>query len=92
MTRFSHGRSLLPAIAIALGTLALGSSAALADQYPRNWEIESTGLPAPIYEFLPGHNARMLVPGATAQNAASTANSPVKYDFVPGSTTFHHIN
>ena len=78
-------------IALASGTLAAGSSAALADQYPRNWQVKSTDLPSPLYDFRPGHNGRM-VNGAATPSAAPAASGPVKYDFTPGSSNFHRVN
>jgi len=92
MTRLSNTLRLLPAVALALGTLAFGAPAAFADQYPKGWEVQSTNLPKPTYDFLPGwHNARMRVPGAAAA-ATPTNDAPLKYEFTPGSTTFHHIS
>jgi len=90
MTRLSHALGLLPAVALAVGTLAFTTPAALADQYPRNWNVQSTDVPQPVYDFLPGHNARMRVPGVSAQNSTPTAG-PIEYQFTPGSTTFHHV-
>lgn len=90
MTRLSHG--LLPAIAIAVGALAFSAPAALADQYPRNWEVESTGLSQPVYDFEPGHNNFMTVGHASAQTTAPAASNPVIYQFVPGGNNFHRVN
>ncbi len=90
MTRFSYG--LLPAFALAVGTLAISAPVALADQYPRNWEVESTNVTPPVYDFLPGHNHRMIVPGASVQNSAPTASSPVIYQLTPGGNNFHRVN
>ena len=92
MTRLTRGLGRLPAIMLALGTLALGAPAALADQYPRNWEVKSTNLPPPIYDFLPGHNHRMIVGSAAAQSAASASSSRIDYQFVPGSNNFRRVN
>ncbi|HUN48867.1 MAG TPA: hypothetical protein VMU85_20210 [Stellaceae bacterium] len=93
MIRLTNTLRLLPAVALALGALAVGAPAALADQYPKNWEVQSTNLPQPAYDFLPGwHNARMRVPGAAASTAAPVSNAPVQYEFTPGSTTFHHVS
>jgi len=92
MTRLTNTLRLLPAIALALGTLAVGAPAAFADQYPKGWEVQSSNLPKPVYDFLPGwHNARSRVPGA-ASAGASANSAPVQYEFTPGSTTFHHVS
>ena len=90
MKRFSQG--LLPAIAFAVGALAISAPVALADQYPRSWEVENTNVTPPVYDFLPGHNNRMIVPGASAQNSAPAASNPVIYQFTPGGNNFHRVN
>ena len=90
MTRLTRGLGRLPAIMLALGTLALGAPAAHADQYPRNWEVKSTNLPPPLYDFRVGHNHRMTVGSAPAQSAASS--SRIDYQFVPGSNNFRRVN
>jgi len=77
---------------LASGMLMAGSSVAFADQYPRNWQVKSTDLPAPLYDFLPGHNGRMVTGHAVTQNPAPAAAGPVKYDFAPGSSGFRHVN
>jgi len=86
-------RRMIRIFGAALSTmLVAGAPAAFADQYPRNWRVKSTDLPAPLYDFLPGHNGRMVTGGAAAQRTTPAANAPVKYDFTPGSSNFHRTN